>query len=128
MGPPKESKLKTLPQVTCRLRLRFNCKQTPKAAITDSNRRLTPASIWNRFLIGGTCIADSTSTGAAMVLGFLVSELVTTYQACLQDESTEKQSLTSIVLTSKRDHSNVRDRRRRCFPSEFSHCRIPPRL
>ena len=75
-----------LPQVKNRLRLLLNCWRLSKAAITDSHRYLTPASLWYRFLISWTCTANTTATSAAVVLGLDIRKHVTTRLACLQDE------------------------------------------
>ena len=77
-----------LPQVTRRLRLHLNCRRRfSKAAVTHPHRRLTPASLWDRFLIGWAFTTDSTTTSATVVFGLPVSEHVMTFLACLGEKN-----------------------------------------
>ena len=77
-----------LPQVTRRLGLHLNCwRRFSKAAVTHPHRRLTPASLWDRFLIGWAFTTDSTTTSATVVLGLPVNEHVMTFLACLGEKT-----------------------------------------
>lgn len=85
-----------LPQVTRRLGLHLNCRRGfSKAAVTNPHRRLTPASLWDRFLIGWAFTTDSTTTSATVVFGLPVSEHVMTFLACL-GEKTNKQTRNEV--------------------------------
>ena len=68
----------SLPEVTSRLWLEFDCLIFRKTLVTHSNRNRPPASLWNRFLTGRTGVAEAPSAGPTVVLLLFVAEHVLT--------------------------------------------------